>query len=72
MKITTTPLRIALLAAGLPFSIGTVFAAANDVDEVVVTATKREELLKDVAMSITAPALKLLAGLLRCQAELAQ
>ena len=54
MKITTTPLRIALLAAGLPFSIGTVFAAANDVDEVVVTATKREELLKDVAMSITA------------------
>jgi iron complex outermembrane receptor protein len=54
MKITTTPLRVALLAAGLPFSIGTVFAAANDVDEVVVTATKREELLKDVAMSITA------------------
>lgn len=54
MKTSTTPLRIALLAAGLPFTVSTAYAASNDMDEVVVTATKREELLKDVAMSITA------------------
>ncbi len=54
MKIAITPLRLALIVAGLPLTVGSSFAAGNDVDEVVVTATKREELLKDVAMSITA------------------
>jgi len=54
MKHAISPLRLAMLAAGLPLTLGTPLAFANDVDEVVVTATKREELLKDVAMGITA------------------
>lgn len=54
MKHAISPLRLAMLAAGLPLTLGTPLALANDVDEVVVTATKREELLKDVAMGITA------------------
>jgi len=54
MKLAITPLRLAMIAAGLPLTVGAPAVFANDVEEVVVTATKREELLKDVAMSITA------------------
>jgi hypothetical protein len=31
MNISTTPLRIALLAAGLPLTVSSVYAASNDV-----------------------------------------
>ena len=54
MKLVIHPLRAALLLAGLPLSLPAIGAASNDVDEVIVTATKREERLKDVAMSVTA------------------